>query len=189
MLNTYFEVVIDPCDSVSNVTVSDVTTTTAVVDWTSDGNEWEIELKHLNVTDTITVNTTPYTLTNLLPTMNYRLRMRTKCTGTFVDPYSDWTDAVNFTTASPDPGPGSIDGVENNIMSLCPNPASTMVTLSVAMEGNLTMSLIDMNGRTVGSWQLTDGSLTFDVSNLAKGAYFVRITGEKSTAVRKLIVK
>ena len=188
-LNTHYTVIIDPCASVSNVMVDSVSTNTATITWMSDGNEWEIELKHLNVTDTITVTTNPYTLTGLLATMEYTLRMRTVCTGTFVDPYSEWTTTTSFTTLSPDPGPGSIDGVENGVMSLYPNPASTMVTLTVAMEGDVTMSLIDMNGRTVGSWQLTDGSVTFDVSTLAKGAYFVRVTGEQSTAVRKLIVR
>lgn len=188
-LNTHYTVIIDPCASVSNVMVDSVSTNTATITWMSDGNEWEIELKHLNVTDTITVTTNPYTLTGLLATMEYTLRMRTVCTGTFVDPYSEWTTTTGFTTLSPDPGPGSIDGVENGVMSLYPNPASTMVTLTVAMEGDVTMSLIDMNGRTVGSWQLTDGSVTFDVSTLAKGAYFVRVTGEQSTAVRKLIVR
>ena len=82
-----------------------------------------------------------------------------------------------------------IDGVEGNVMSLFPNPASTVVTISVEMEGNVTLSIVDMNGRTVYTKQGSDHSFSVDVSAMAKGAYFVRIVGEQSTAVSKLIVK
>jgi hypothetical protein len=34
-----------------------------------------------------------------------------------------------------------------------------------------------------------EGSLSIDVSGLSQGAYFVRVTGEKVNAIRKLIVR
>ena len=37
--------------------------------------------------------------------------------------------------------------------------------------------------------EVMDNSLTIDISDLSQGAYFVRITGERTTAIRKLIVK
>ena len=46
-----------------------------------------------------------------------------------------------------------------------------------------------MNGREVYRATAADGSVKVDVSNLSKGAYFVRITGEKTNAIRKLVVK
>ena len=331
-LNTYYEVVIDPCDPVSDVVVSNITNNTAEVSWTSTGNEWEIELTNVSGTTTLTANTNPFTLVNLLPNMQYSVRVRTICNGTNVDPYSDWTTAVTFTTLMNAPtmynvtvtsnndawgtvsgggqyadgssvvisataaegyyfdqwndgdtnatrtivvtgdvtytanfaedgtvntyytitvlsnnnawgtvsGGGQyvdgsvvtltataaegyhleqwstgettntisvtvtadatytatfaanndgIDGVEGNVMSLFPNPASTVVTISVEMEGNVTLSIVDMNGRTVYTKQGSDHSFSVDVSAMAKGAYFVRIVGEQSTAVSKLIVK
>ena len=80
-----------------------------------------------------------------------------------------------------------IDDVENGNVILFPNPASTMVTIS-GIEGESTVTVVDLNGREVVKANAT-GSLTIDVSGYAKGAYFVRITGERTTAVRKLVVK
>ena len=186
-LNTTFDVVIEPCDPATNLTYSDVTTTTAILDWTSDGSEWEIEVKHLTVTNVITATTKPYTLTDLLPTMQYNVRVRTKCSGTYVEPYSEWSNTVTFTTLTPDPG--SIYDVENNMLTLYPNPASSVVSINVAMEGSVDISIVDMNGRTVYSQNGNDGLFSVDVSTLAKGAYFVRVVGEQATAIRKLIVR
>ena len=53
-------------------------------------------------------------------------------------------------------------------------------------------SAVAVHGRTraqVYSGNAADGSLTVDVSGMAQGAYFVRITGERVNAIRKLIVR
>ena len=81
-----------------------------------------------------------------------------------------------------------IGQVDNTKLSLFPNPASTTVTLN-GIEGNATVTLVDMNGRESGQWNVEGGKLTIDLSGYAKGAYFVRITGERTSDIRKLIVK
>ena len=190
VLNTHFDVVIEPCDPATDLVYSDVSTTSAVLNWTSDGSVWEIEVKHLNVTDTINVTAKPYTLTDLMPTMQYNVRVRTVCDNIFVEPYSEWSNTVTFTTQTPNQE--SIDNAENSMMAIYPNPASSVVTISVAMEGQVEMNLVDMNGRVVYTHaikQSDNKTISVDVSKLAKGAYFVRIVGEQATAVRKLIVK
>lgn len=80
-----------------------------------------------------------------------------------------------------------IDAVEMSEVSLFPNPASSMVTIRA--NGMEQVSVIDLNGSTVVMQSVDSETFTFDVSNLAKGAYFVRITGGEGTVVRKLIVK
>lgn len=83
-----------------------------------------------------------------------------------------------------------INEVENNVLSVSPNPASTMVAISAAgIEGNVTVQIVDLNGRVMMQQQGAAQNFRFDVSNLAQGAYFVRMTGENVNAVRKLIVK
>jgi hypothetical protein len=83
-----------------------------------------------------------------------------------------------------------IDDVVSGTMSLYPNPATISVTLTVdGFEGMVNVELVDMNGRVVYTANSITSAMTIDVSNLAKGAYFVRVTGERQTAVRKLIVK
>lgn len=75
-------------------------------------------------------------------------------------------------------------------MKLQPNPATSNVQLSIeGVSGMVNYSLIDMSGRTISSDRINaENAKTIDVSNLAKGAYFVRITNDKMSKVEKLIV-
>ena len=83
-----------------------------------------------------------------------------------------------------------IDDIDNHILSLYPNPASQMVAVNAeGIEGNVTVQIVDLNGRVMMQQQGAAQSFRFDVSTLAQGAYFVRMTGENINAVRKLIVK
>ena len=330
VLNTHYSVVITPCNPVSGLTVSGVTNTTATLSWTSDGNAWEIEVVRVGNTDTVVANTNPYTLTGLLPNMQYTVRVRTACSGVHVDPYSDWSATETFTTPFDGPqtytlnvvsnndawgtvtgggtyaegatatltatandgyyfdrwndgdtnatrtvtvtgdatytanfaengtqntyytvsvsannpewgtvtGAGEyvegstctitatansgyhfvdwndgvtdavrtftvtepmsfvanfaantgIDNVDSYTVSLYPNPASSTVTVRFdGVEGMV--EIVDISGRANGKWMAENGQLTIDVSALPAGAYFVRVTGEKGTAVSRLIVR
>ena len=77
-----------------------------------------------------------------------------------------------------------IDEVNANAIALYPNPASSTVTLT-GISGEVEVMVADMNGREV----IRTNATTLDVSGLAKGAYFVRITTAQAQAIRKLIVK
>ncbi|MBO4587272.1 MAG: T9SS type A sorting domain-containing protein, partial [Bacteroidales bacterium] len=94
-----------------------------------------------------------------------------------------WSNVVSFETHSE-----GIDDVAAAAISLYPNPASSTVTL-MGIEGMATVTVVDMNGRETGKWTVSDGELTIDVTDMAQGAYFVRIVGEQVNAIRKLIVR
>ena len=83
------------------------------------------------------------------------------------------------------------DPVANVSMKLQPNPATSNVRVVMkGVTGNVNMSLIDMSGRVVTSSQFNaENGTTINVSNLAKGAYFVRITNNKFSKIEKLIVR
>jgi hypothetical protein len=82
-----------------------------------------------------------------------------------------------------------IDDVDNAAIALYPNPASSTVTLT-GIEGEATVTVVDMNGREVQTIKHSDNqAITIDVTGMAQGAYFVRITGERVNAIRKLIVR
>lgn len=75
----------------SDVTVSNVTMESAVLSWTSDADNFDIE-----VNGTVTENVTnPYTLTGLVPATAYEIRVRTNGGGGDV---SNWTSPVSFVT-------------------------------------------------------------------------------------------
>lgn len=108
----------------------------------------------------------------------------------FRDIASDHTVTVVFTEKSCEII--SIDPVAANVnMSLQPNPATSQVTLNVeGVEGMLECAIIDMSGRVVynGTFNAANEQV-INLSNIAKGAYFVRITNNSFSKVEKLIVR
>ena len=84
----------------------------------------------------------------------------------------------------------SIDDVNTANITLYPNPASSMVTLT-GIESTATVTVVDMNGRVVTTVETQPAAsyITIDVTGFAQGAYFIRIVGEQMNAIRKLIVK
>lgn len=87
---------------------------------------------------------------------------------------------------------GGIDEASSNVsMSLYPNPANNSVKLSIAgVSGNVNCTVLDMSGRVVYSKTVNaEEATTINVSNFAKGAYFVRVTNNEFTKVEKLVVR
>ncbi len=84
-----------------------------------------------------------------------------------------------------------IDFVEGVSLKLQPNPATSNVQLSLnGVSGMVNMALIDMSGRVISTSMFNaENGANINVSNLAKGAYFVRITNDKFSKVEKLIVR
>ncbi len=102
---------------------------------------------------------------------------------------ADITLTANFEQDST--GHEGIDDIDANAIALYPNPATTTVTIS-GISGQATVSIVDMNGREVHTQAIKHSSnqtITLDLTGYAQGAYFVRITGERINAIRKLIVK
>ena len=181
----------DVCQPVTGIAVNDITANSAVVSWTAAQNttgytvQWGVgNWTSLNDAETATVTANTYTITGLDESTQYSLFVINNCTQTIA---STGNQRVPFTTAA---GSESIADVENGSFVLAPNPASTSVTLSLSgFEGAVKVEMVDMNGRVNGNWTVTDGQLTIDLNGYAQGAYFVRVTGEQQTAVRKLIVR
>ena len=76
-------------------------------------------------------------------------------------------------------------------MNIFPNPASGKVNVEVSgVNGSVNCSVLDMSGRMVYNQTINaEQTTTIDISNLAKGAYFVRITNNEFSKVEKLVVR
>ena len=179
------------CETVTGVVVSNVTDSSAVISWTAPegANTFEIEYGLRNFPQgggymKRNINATTYTLTGLNPNRDYDVYVRTVCEGTTT---SLWSNVTHFQTRNSGTG---IDDVASAAISLYPNPASNTVTLT-GIEGVATVTVVDMNGRVVTTveTQPAASDITIDVTNMAQGAYFVRIVGEQVNAIRKLIVR
>ena len=93
-----------------------------------------------------------------------------------------------FIASFAEDGSNGIAEVTADGLSLAPNPATTTVTLK-GVEVGSTVTQVDVNGRVSGVWKAEGNELTIDVSDKAKGVYFVRVATGADLAVRKLIVK
>ena len=76
-------------------------------------------------------------------------------------------------------------------LGLQPNPATNNVTINMSgVTGMVDCSIIDMSGRVVYSRTVNaENSQVIDLSNVAAGAYFVRVTNDSFSKVEKLIVR
>ncbi|MEE0888742.1 MAG: fibronectin type III domain-containing protein [Bacteroidales bacterium] len=92
-ITTLGGVIEEECLAPTNVEVSQITSNSALVTWTPQGNEtaWQVKLNQGEVID---VTTPSYTLTNLLPETEYDFMVRTNC-GAGV---SEWVSATFTTT-------------------------------------------------------------------------------------------
>lgn len=99
---------------------------------------------------------------------------------------------VTYTAYFEQGGAQGINDVASNVsMSLYPNPANNNVKLDITgVNGNVNCTILDMSGRVVYSQSINaEEATTINVSNFAKGAYFVRITNHEFTKVEKLVVR
>ena len=178
----------ESCQPVSGVNVSNITTTTATVTWTAPAGVTSFEVEYgasgfnQGAGTTVQASTNSASLTGLTSNMAYDVYVRSVCAEGI---YSAWSSVNTFTTDEQGEG---IDDVNSAAIALYPNPATTTVTIS-GIEGQAMVTIVDMNGRVSGEWKVENDEITIDLTGYAQGAYFVRITGEKQNAIRKLIVK
>ena len=90
------------CLKPTRVTASNVTAHEATITWTSNASDWEIQL---NDETPIAVTEATYTFDSLDPETTYSVKVRTNCGD---DGYSEWTNAVSFTTGIACPVPTDV---------------------------------------------------------------------------------
>ncbi|MCR5180036.1 MAG: choice-of-anchor J domain-containing protein, partial [Bacteroidaceae bacterium] len=87
------------CIAPTDPAISEITSTSATLSWTSDALTWNIQYKKSTDSDWTdvegTVSEKSYIFSNLTPATSYDVRVRTYCDAS---DQSTWTDAVSFTT-------------------------------------------------------------------------------------------
>jgi hypothetical protein len=85
----------------------------------------------------------------------------------------------------------SIDEFSNNGYKIYPNPASTELFISTAINfGDVILTLTDINGRQVLSKNvILSNEISIDISQLQSGLYILNINGENINANEKIIKK
>lgn len=177
------------CEPVENVAVSGITFNSAVVTWNGTADEYEInwglEGFPQGSGSSITTTENRYEISNLEELTSYDVYVRTICASGIV---SVWSTKINFSTLEQNEG---IDGVEGSFnLSIYPNPTTGNANISLSgIEGNVTITVVDINGREVERFNATAPSTVLRAQHLAQGTYFVRVLGDGINSVRKLIVR
>jgi hypothetical protein len=66
-----------------------------------------------------------------------------------------------------------------------PNPASTNITIEIPTKCSL--SILTISGQELLQKEIIEPIVTIDISTLTSGIYFVKLTGERSVRVGKII--
>ena len=173
----------DTCPSPTNVTVTDVTATTAVVSWTQPNNtatSWDLHYKESGADSwyTVTTSNNPYTLAGLNGESSYDVRVVAHCTNGLP---SDPSALVTFTTVGID------DYTLDNTVSVYPNPTTGMIQVMVS-EGNVeNVTLYDACGKLLGTETVNSNVASVDLTGYAKGTYFVRVTTDKGVVTKRVV--
>ncbi len=190
-----------PCEVPTNVSAV-VTSNSATISWNASNGNIGFELEYgtqgfaLGSGITVYAAEPPVTLTGLNYDTEYDIYVRGVCAE---DNFSDWSDAVGIATGSV-----GIGDVAEPLCTIHPNPTSSSATITLTgISGKVRIAVVDMNGREVAmvaeKGNGTHGAEAFEcfgecaksfkVGGLAQGAYFVRVTGENVSMVKKLIVR
>ncbi len=97
-----------------------------------------------------------------------------------INAFSLWTFADAATL--------NIDNSRNNSIALFPNPASSIVNITSNNRTQITsIELYNISGQKIEAHLSDDDSI--DVRNLSDGVYFLHLTSENETLIKKLVVK
>lgn len=76
---------------------------------------------------------------------------------------------------------------QNNTITLHPNPATDMLTVNYSSDQLVTAEVVDATGKLIKTIVLNKGNNHIDVTELASGAYFIKVTTEDSSHTYKFI--
>lgn len=174
----------EPCNAPTNVTVSDVTTTSANVDWAQEGtpDNWTISYKKssANSWTTVTTTTHPYSITNLEPQTNYDVYVTANCG----DQTSTPSSTVTFVTQP--------DGVNGYVMAttlLYPNPTTGEFRIQNTEFRIQSVEVYDVYGKLIKNIKVDDNSVNIDLSENASGVYFTRIYTDEGLVTKRIVKK
>ena len=178
---------VEPCDEPTGLTAGDITGESIAISWNASANAEGYNIQYSPQGGTISSassTTNSYTITGLAQNTTYQIQVQANCGDGNL---SGWSEAISVTTTG-------IDNFLSNSIALYPNPANDVINVqctmnNVQLEG---IEVIDVYGKVVrtvvGANNYSPMQTRINVSDLANGMYFVRVTTEEG-AVTKTFVK
>ena len=203
------EAVCYPCQNGTNLTTTNVTTTSAQLSWTAIANpvQWQLKYKTIKqgskwVDVLLTGNIRMVKLTGLLSNQNYHWHLRAKC-GTIWTAYSS---AISFKTIASStlslarevPAIEDIVDAGSATIKLHPNPTTGLFNLELQLAdksfATALINLRDISGRIVyteKTYLLKGGTLSKNITvpgNAVSGMYLVEVLVDGKVYNSKLVL-
>jgi len=181
---TTLEEPVEPCDVPTGLHTTDIQNESIAIAWdaNADVTSWNIQYKPVGgQLASASSNTNSYTITGLTGNTDYEIQVQAVCAnGT-----SDWSAAITAQTTNV--------GIESwlaNSVTLYPNPAKEYVDIRVDGDLNVTMmEVYDVYGKLINTVNVVENPTRINVSNLANGMYFVRVTTEAGMVTKTFVKK
>ena len=185
-ITAYFEANAgEPCETPTNLHASAFDAHSITIGWNTNGNatSWNI---HYRVEggewNNASATTNTYVINGLEAETVYEIEVQADCGNGNL---SDWSAPIHISTA--------YDGIENrleNSVSLYPNPAKEYVDIRVDGDVNVkSMEVYDVYGKLINTVMVTENPTRINVSSLANGMYFVRVSTEAGMVTKTFIKK
>lgn len=172
------------CDTPLHVTIDSISQHSANISWTAGYNEtaWNMQYREIsanNWSEIIQVTSPDYHISGLIAETEYQVRVQANC----IDTLSEWTNPISFSTQSSDDDSVSVaNTILAHSISLRPNPADQYIELSINSPIEVKEALVfNAFGQLIQAVPLTDNHARIDLSRMAAGMYFVRISNTGAT--------
>jgi hypothetical protein len=188
MTFTTLEQGVEPCDVPTGLAAGDITGESIAISWNASANAEGYNIQYSPQGGTIssaTSTTNNYTITGLAQNTTYQIQVQANCGNGNL---SGWSEPITVTT------PG-IENYLSNSITLYPNPANDVVNVQCTMN-NVQLKgieVIDVYGKVVrtvvGANNYSPMQTRINVSDLAAGMYFVRVTTDEGTVTKTFVKK
>ena len=175
-----------PCEVPTGLTTTNVENHAISIAWDANAevNSWNIRYRVVNSEWTIqTSNTNSYTITGLEGLTTYVIQVQADCGD---DGTSEWSNSITAQTTNVD-----IENRLANSIALYPNPANDVVNVECTMYNVQSVDVIDVYGKVVrtvvGANNYSPLPTRINISGLAAGMYFVRVTTEESVVTKQFV--
>ncbi len=176
----------EPCETPTNLHASEFDAHSITIGWNANGNatSWNIRYRVENGDwNNANATTNTYVISGLAAETVYEIEVQANCGNGNL---SDWSAPIHICTAP--------DGIENwleNSVTLFPNPANNVVNVECTMYNVQSVEVFDVYGKLVNTVGVCDTPVQtrINVSSLANGMYFVRVTTEKGVVTKSFVKK
>lgn len=179
------------CEMPTNLAATDTANESITISWTDNAGATSWTVRHRKSGEdwiSTTVTNNPYTLENLTGHTQYEIQVRALCDDGLI---SEWTPSIFVTTTNV----GIPEYLFKSIV-LYPNPTNDFINVECRMNNEeysiSDIQLIDVYGkvvRTVETRCSTSLPTRINVSDLAAGMYFVRVTTDQGAVTKSFVKK